>query len=187
MSRSTTNSLTRGYSGKFGEDYVLRRKNGKSLMTKIPDRSKTELTPAQKAVVNRFKLASEFAAERMRDPVMKEEYRLAANGASSAYVMAMRDYFKPPSVDVINTNHYEGHSGDFIRIEALDVFRVVDVKLTISDQNGTILESGHCVHLGQGAEWEYSVQQEHLPLPGQVISVVAYDTPDHTGQATVTL
>ena len=37
MSGSRTNGLTKDYSGKFGDQYVLRRKNRKSLMTKLPE------------------------------------------------------------------------------------------------------------------------------------------------------
>jgi hypothetical protein len=187
MSKSTSNALTKGYSGKFGEDLVLRCVRGVSLMTKPPDRSKTVPTPAQEKQKEEFCAASAYAVGKILDPALKEAYLKAANGKCSAYNMAMSDYFHPPRIKSVFTGNYNGAAGENIIVEALDNFRVVKVMLSITDENNNGLESGECVHSGTGNEWVYTMQNDHLPVQGQKIRVVAYDLPNHSCEAVVAL
>jgi hypothetical protein len=187
MSKSTSNSLTKGYSGKFGEDLVLRCVRGVSLMTKPPVKSKNPPTPAQEKQKEAFCAASAYAVDKLNDPLMKDAYLKAANGKCSAYNMAMSDYFRPPRVKSVFTDNYKGKAGETINVEALDNFRVVKVMLFITDENNNGLESGECVHSGTGNDWVYTLQNDHLPVQGQKIRVVAYDLPNHSCEAVVSL
>jgi hypothetical protein len=187
MSKSTSNALTKGYSGKFGNDLVLRCVKGVSLMTKPPDRSKTIPTPAQEMQKDVFRAASAYAVDKLNDPLLKEAYLKAANGTCSAYNMAMSDYFHPPRIKSVFTANYKGNAGETINVEALDNFMVVRVTLQLEDVNDIILESGECVHCGAGIEWVYTVQNDHLPEQGQKIRVVAYDLPNHSCEVVINL
>jgi len=182
MSSSRTNGLTKDYSGKFGDQYVLRRKNGKSLMTKLPEKSKLPMTEAQKRVKANFRAASAFAREKLSEPVMRAAYLKKGNGVRSAYNVAMSDFFNPPVINLINVSFYNGHAGDVIMVEAVDDFRVERVILTLSDENNNVLETGDCIHTGDGPEWVYTLKQDQQPVTGQQIKVVAFDLPNHPGE-----
>lgn len=183
MSSSRTNGLTKDYSGKFGDQYVLRRKNGKSLMTKLPEKRTGEPTEGQKAVTNRFLAAAEFSKRILRNPEIRAEYVARSNGKRSAYTMAMADFLNPPSVIAIGLTEYRGNAGDTIRVLAVDNFKVVRVTVNLLAVDGTILEYGDCIQQEDGAAWIYTVTGDHLPLAGQQVKAVAYDIPGNAGES----
>ena len=187
MSSSRSNGLTKDYSGKFGDQYVLRRKNGKSLMTKLPEKTKRPPSEGQQRVIANFRAASAFAREKLSDPAIREAYLKKGNGVRSAYNVAMADFFNPPVINLINTGFYKGNAGNVILVEAIDDFRVERVILTLSDANGNVLESGDCTHTGDGPEWVYTLMQDQLPVTGQSIRAVAFDLPNHPGEGVCNL
>ena len=183
MSSTRSNGLTADYSGKFGNQYVLRCRNGRSNMSKLPKRTKTTTSEAQDRVKNNFKAAAAYAKDKLSIPELREAYLLRGNGLRSAYIMAMADSFHPPVINNINADFYRGHAGDVIRIEAVDNFRVEKVMFYLYDEDNQELEFGECVQAGEGSEWDYTILNEHVPTAGQKIKVVAYDLPGHPGQA----
>jgi hypothetical protein len=183
MSSSRTNGLTKDYSGKFGDQYVLRRKNGKSLMTKLPEKRTGEPTEGQKAVTNRFLAGAEFAKRILRNPEIRAEYAARSKGKMSPHTMAMADFLNPPAVIAIGVTEYRGNAGDTIRVLAVDNFKVVRVTANIMAGDATILEFGDCIQQEDGAAWIYTVTGEHLPLAGQQVKAVAYDIPGNPGEA----
>ena len=187
MSYSTTNALTKGYSGKFGDQYVLRRRGRKSLLTQMPDRSKVEPSEGQKRVKMNFTAAAAYAKDKISDPLLREAYKAKGNGEKSAYNMAMADFLHHPVVTSVNTDFYRGNAGDVIHVEAIDDFKVVRVMLYLTDPNDLELEFGECTQVGTSPEWTYTLQGDHLPVAGQKIRVVAYDLPNHPGELTVVM
>lgn len=74
MAISKTNLLTHGFSGKLGEDFVLKNYSGKSVLSKRPDFS--NITWSGKQVNSRqvAKMASKRAAKMAKDPKIRKEY-----------------------------------------------------------------------------------------------------------------
>ena len=97
--------------------------------------------------------------------------------------MAMADFLKPPAVISIGVTEYHGNAGDTIRVLAVDNFRVVRVTVSIMDEANDVMEYGDCTLQEEGSAWIYTVTGDHIPVTGQHVKAVAFDTPGNTGQA----
>ncbi len=95
MPKVTLNSMFTEVHGRFG-DFVLRRsRNGKTILTKVPDMSKVKWSEAQQAHRQRFKEAAAYAKAAMADPQIRAEYeKRAAEKHKRPYDLAVSDYFK---------------------------------------------------------------------------------------------
>ena len=68
---------------------------GKTIVTKKPDMSKVEWSPAQKAHRKRVRRASEYAKAALADPIIRVVYeKRAAKEHGVPYRLAVSDYFK---------------------------------------------------------------------------------------------
>jgi hypothetical protein len=187
MGNSKTNLLTAGFKGKVGNQFVLRRRNGTSIMAARPNTDNLVPTPAQLEVRQKFSAASSYAKKILLVPEYKEAYQAKAGPGQSAYTMAIADYFSSPWIEAVDANFYKGNPGDLIRVLAFDDFRVTKVQLSLKDASGNILEEGSCVKESEGDGWIYTATTAQQQLTGLTINVLVYDLPGHTIQSTVTL
>jgi len=183
MSHTKNNALTKNYRGKFGNQFVLRNRNGKSIMAAMPMRKNDSMTPAQAEARRRFANASQYAKNILLDPDMQVAYAAKATGGMSAYNVAMTDYLKAPWVEEIDVTAYTGNSGEKIRVQAFDDFMVTEVTVKIIAPDETIVESGPCELDTLGIWWEYTATQSIADLTGHEIIATARDLPGHTGTA----
>ncbi len=187
MSKTSENSLTKNYSGKFGDQFVFRNRYGKSILAKLPKKSKSEPTVLQAEVRKHFKQATNYAKAMLADPVLKALYQSRADKGRSAYMLAIRDYLKKPMVDLINVLGYHGKVGDKIVVEASDDFQVTKVELRIMAADDTLVEEGACIQDPIRQHWTYMATVEVDALADMKLVAVAYDNPGNTGQATLIL
>jgi hypothetical protein len=90
MGQVKDNIVTRGISGRLGKDLVSKIINGKTFISKYPDRSQVKYTKEQLKIKMIFKDASKFAADIVNDPVKKAAYK--KKKSHSVYHAALADY-----------------------------------------------------------------------------------------------
>jgi hypothetical protein len=76
------NLLTKGFSGRIGDEIVFRQVGGRTQFAKRP-RKRTTLTPNQSAHRDAFLKAVYYAKSVLLDPVAKAEYQSLAKEAVS--------------------------------------------------------------------------------------------------------
>jgi len=90
MGEVKENFVVKGISGKVGNLIVYKIINGKTFMTKYPDRSKVNYTKEQIEFREIFAKAAKFASEIVNDPAKKSTY--PRQGRKSIYHCALSDY-----------------------------------------------------------------------------------------------
>ncbi len=90
MARVNGNIILEKHSGAIGKQLVYRQFNGKTVVSKYPDRSKVVYTPDQLQYRKIFALASKYASDIVKDPVKKRAYKVTPG--ASVYHTALRDF-----------------------------------------------------------------------------------------------
>ncbi len=90
MAISKNNYVTDGLTGAVGKEFVFKRFNGKSIVSKYPDRSKVKYNKKQTRFQKIFAEASAFASDVINDPAKRAAYRVGAG--KSVYHAAIAAY-----------------------------------------------------------------------------------------------
>ncbi|TRZ53677.1 hypothetical protein D4S03_01385 [bacterium] len=184
MANTKSNALTKNYRGKFGNQFVFRNRNGKSIMAALPVRTADSVTEAQQTARKNFANAARYAKQILLDPDMLAAYMAKANtNGQSPYIIALTDYLRHPWIDEINLEAFNGNAGDVIRVMAGDDFKVAEVTVKILDPLGVEIESGTCALDTLGIWWEYTTTQAVTIEPGLEILAKARDIPGHSGES----
>ncbi len=170
------NLLTKGFSGRVGDEIVFRQVDNRTLVGKRP-RKRTVLSPGTQAQSNTFKKAVLFAKTKLLDPAIRADYAARAKtaGLKSAYVAAVTDYLKEPVIDSIESDYYTGAIGDIIWIISLVDFKIQSMTVTVYLPDATVLETGEAV-LEEG-RWKYIATKANTVLAGTKVVVLAKDRP----------
>jgi hypothetical protein len=190
IDKNNRNALTRYYSGKFGDQFVLKvTRSGNSMLTKYADRSGVVLSVTQKARNRLFREAVAYAKALIADPVRRKELllRLRKNKKTrtqSAYHAAIRQYMKENSPKVklkkiakILQNYLDTFTVSERQLEAVS-YMLNDELMTnalyqeinkVSKPTATrdlqeMVGKGIIQASGRGAGAKYSL----IPLPGKV-------------------
>lgn len=178
MAKSTDNILLKEASGTIADMLTLTKKrSGAIILGKKRRASSVPPSEEQLEIQRRFKRAMQYAKAAIKDPVVKAAYQAVAGPDQSAYNMALKDAFKPPVVESIKTNSYQGEVGDNLLIRALDDFKVTAVKVSIRTAAGAIVEQGDAVLQSNGLDWLYTATAVNGAVAGTVITAIAVDTP----------
>jgi hypothetical protein len=92
MAEVKENYVVQGCSGRVGTQLVIKIINGKTHLTKYPDRSKVTYTKEQIEYRKVFAEAAKFASEIMSDPDKRSSY--PRQGRQSIYHCALSDFMK---------------------------------------------------------------------------------------------
>jgi len=184
---STTDDLIKTYSGIFGNLMVARNRNGKTVMVIPKKRITTTPTVNQARVRREFSYASRYAKSAMEDAERRAAYAARARDGMSAYTMAMTDYLRPPSVDLIDATRYQGNPGEKIAVSAYDNFELTGVILKIVDTAGELIEAGPCEFNLTTGNYDFTATVAVPDRTGVVITAIATDTPGHTAELSITL
>ena len=147
MAKVKKNIFIRGLSGKLGDQFVIKTdKGGRTIVSAKPIfPSDREFSPAQLAHQQAFPEAVAYANLAKE----KEIYRLKAiGGPKSAYNVALGDYFNPPEILTVDLSQWTRGNGGTVRAKVQDDVRVAQVKVTISDETGAVLEEGMAQEAG---------------------------------------
>lgn len=191
MGQYSGNDATFGLSGKVGKMFSYRQRNGETVVGRKPSKSKRtkkrKATADQIAVRLRFKEGTVYAKNAMVDAALKAQYEPSAINGITIYNLAVADYFTAPVVNSINKDAYQGAIGDKITIRATDDFKVVGVKVVLTNADGSLLEQGEAMLLANGLDWQYTATQANAILAGTKIKATANDLPGNTGVLEITL
>ncbi|MEO7988642.1 MAG: hypothetical protein ABI663_03820 [Chryseolinea sp.] len=154
MGKIKNNVVTKGFSGKLGDDLVFRQVDGKTIFAK---RTLSSVAPSerQNEVRNKFTEASLFASAALENPETSREYNVMAKlqGVRTAYMAAVTDYLTLPEIGAVYAFAYKGAVGDLITISDRTPYKIVDLSVTILRADGAVLESGKAV--ANGLKWRY--------------------------------
>jgi hypothetical protein len=90
MAISKDNYVTHGLHGAVGKEFVFKRVNGKTQVSKYPDRSQVKYSKEQTKLQDIFARASAYASDLINDPEKRAAYKVGAG--KSAYHAAIADY-----------------------------------------------------------------------------------------------
>jgi hypothetical protein len=188
MAKTRENSLTRYFSGKFGNEFGLRNYNGLSVLAKLPGPRRYESTEKQVEVMSRFRQAIRYGKACIADPAAGAFYLSKPKKNKSVYRLAVKDFLNRPEVGEIMADKYKGAPGDRIAVAATDDFAVVKVLLRITDAKGKLLEEGACKpEAGRNTVWSYTATVKIPKTAGVTLMATAYDRPGNKGEGSVTL
>jgi len=95
MAKVTLPSWITGIKGRMGDVVFRVSQNGETYITRSPDMSAVEWSPAQQAHRQRFQAAIAYAKAAMADPDARAIYeKQAAAQNKRPFQMAVSDYFK---------------------------------------------------------------------------------------------
>jgi hypothetical protein len=155
------NLVTEGLSGKLGKRLVIRHmKDGRTIFATRPNYTGHVWTAGQGAHHDRFRQAAAYARLASKTNPLYAE--LAAGTSRNAYNLALADWFHAPVI------HRVTRQADCIRVEASDDIGVTEVRVTVYDDQGNVLEQGQAV-LREDDRWEYAAK------PLGPVSVEAFD------------
>lgn len=173
----------------LGKTISIRKVNGRVIVTNRPKRTLGKLTDKQERVREKFLDATQYATRQMDDDAYRALYEGGITPKKrTSYVVALTDYLMAPKVRSIDTLGYNGAVGSAIKIDAVDDFMVTQVKVSITDAAGNLVERGNAVADPLGTRhWLYEATVQNPTLAGTTIQVVAYDRPGNRGTAEVVL
>jgi hypothetical protein len=176
MGNVQDNLLTKGFSGKIGDEIVFRQVGNRTLFAKRP-RKRAGLTPNQETQQARFRDAVFFAKTMLLDPAIKEEYQNLAKqfNLRSAYNAAVTDFLKEPQIALVYTDNYKGVAGNVLFITAVDDFKIKTATVTLLRADNTVIETGPA--LAEQGQWKYITTQANAQVAGTKVVITAKDRP----------
>lgn len=180
MAKAKFNPLLEALAGVLG-DVVIKRYGRKFVIAKKPVFTHRIFSAAQKQNQGRFKEAAKYAVTALGDSETSEAYREEAKRCgTTARSIAVRDYLNMPQVEDIDLRAFDGRTKGKILVRASDDVAVMRVEVTISDQEGNVLEQGPAELLA-GKIWKY-VSTISVPAGTTVtVGASAFDRPGHSG------
>jgi hypothetical protein len=178
MAKVVDNIFLGGLSGSLGNQLTIKTyKDGRTIICKKPTfKSDHVFSQAQLAHQQAFREASAYARSMQGEDIYVTK---AKNEARTAYNLALADWFSPPQILEVDLSGWSNGSGGAIRVKAQDDVRVQGVKVSIADENGTLLEAGEAQEVG-ALWWEYRPSQ--AAAMNMSVSVSARDLPGHVGE-----
>lgn len=163
MAKVIDNPITEGFSGKFGKLLVFRHmRDGRTIVVSRPDFSNRVFSQEQLTHQSRFQQAAAYARVAAKThPIYAE---LAQQRVKPAYNIALSDWFHPPVIHEVTLRDGSIH------VKASDNVQVTKVLITISDNEGNMMEQGQAT-MKYDTFWEYATSVE-----GNII-VEAFDLP----------
>lgn len=168
------NLVTKGFSGKMGDDIVFRQVGDQTQFAKA-GRRRASFTDSQVAQQERFLSAVMYAKSALLDPATKELYTLMAAkaGLRSAFSAAVTDHLTPPKIASVFTGNYKGGVGNTLFIAAVNDFKITEVIVTIQRADSTVVETGAAVL--DGGSWKYTATVANAEYIDNKIVVRAKD------------
>jgi len=111
-----------------------------------------------------------------------EVYINKARGtATTAYYLALADWFGSPRVLEINVDNWTGEIGQTIRVKARDNVAVARVSVVIRDAEENVLEMGEAVRSEAGSPWwNYTIKSLVPMSPFPSVEATAQDLPGNS-------
>lgn len=171
------NQFARGFRGTFSKELVVHQTgSGKTIVTSKPlfDENPiySEKLKMHQAAIRDAAIYASFAEH-------EDVYiRLAQETGSTAYALAVADWYAAPRVLEIDVDRWTGYAGETIRVKARDNVMVASVRLILRDTEGKMLEMGDAVPSQAGSPWwNYTTQSTVALTPFPSVQAIALDLP----------
>lgn len=177
MTRLYSNRFVRGWRGTAANPFLncITRSGNIIIADKSMFDDHRALANTEKSHQDDFSQATSYASFASN----QEEYiREAKSMGTTAYSIALTDWFGAPKVLEINVDNWTGEIGQTLRVKARDNFMVARVTVVIRDVEGKVLETGDAVQSAEGsAWWNYTTQSLVTMTPFPIVEAVAWDRP----------
>jgi hypothetical protein len=174
MGKIKNNVVTKGFSGKFGDDLVFRQVDNKTIFAK---RTLTASKPTarQTQVRNKFIEATNYASGAIDNPQASVAYSQMAElqRLKSAYLAAMADFLSEPEISSVFTASYKGQVGDVINIIPKSAYKITEINVRILKADGSVLETGNA--MANNARWKYTAKVVNPQPVGSKLVLIAHD------------
>jgi hypothetical protein len=156
---------------------VFRKVNGETVVSAAPEMGSFEPSKKQKAQRERFRLASLYAQRVAADPVLLEEYLIAAKKKAFPNVRSLiiADYFRLPEILSFQINTKP--EGSVLETIVVDYMRVQSVTVSAKNPDGSVFESGNGDLGSDKQTWSYLIQDAAKLVAGVCIEISATDLP----------
>jgi hypothetical protein len=184
MARVRLNPILEQVRGQVG-DLVFKRSGDSVILSRKPDFSERQPTPAQAVAQERFRQAALYGKMVMADPQTKQLYEQAAKAKGRPlFSLTVADFFNTPSIDEVDLAGYTGQINDQIIIRAHDDFEVSAVNVALSNAAGDPLESGQATESPpKSGRWVYTATTAVATGTQVRINVTVADRPGGTGSS----
>jgi len=180
MAKITLNPAVATIHGKIG-DLVHRRLWGRQVISHLPDFSRRVPSEKQIAQVSRFTTGTK--KWNGLSPEVKALYKARAKELQMPpCALYQTNNARPPSVEEIDLSQYTGQAGQTIRIAAVDLVEVAEVKVIIREAGGAQLESGAATRSPNGhMYWIYQTTAAAANAAGLTVEAIALNWPTKAG------
>lgn len=174
MATATINVLLHGVSGKVGGLFVVRQRNGKAVICKLPKPYEKPPTTGQLQNRERFRKANEFAKAAILDPEKKKYYAAKTKPGQSAYNAAFKDAFHStgqPDITVVvekqqvtvTATQKAVRPRSRSSLVKAPVARLQKVSVALLHHSGYELEKGNAAFSEKRQAWVYSFRGKVTP------------------------
>ena len=173
----------------MGKDMILRENGEDGILAHSPKVDPNRVpTKKQEEQQERFREAAAYGNSVLKNPELKETYESKNLKKKNAFKAATTDFLTDPIVKKIDASEYNGTVGSKIAVKAVDDFNVTQVRVTIYNAAGDLVEEGQAViEPLLKLKWIYTATQVVAILPGSKIKAVAQDIPGNKGELQITL
>src|SRR4051812_24538534 len=174
MGKIKNNIVTKGFSGKFGDELVFRQVDQKTVFARKSVSTKAP-TVGQVDVRNKFTDAAYYASAAVDNPVMLDDYTqmAALQELKTPYLAAVTDFLTQPEIGKVVTVMYAGKVGDMINIVSKTPYKIIDVDVTILAADTTVIETGKAQQ--NFLKFRYTATVANALITGCTVVVTAKD------------
>jgi hypothetical protein len=192
MKKSTKkleNLVEKAVSGAMGKELILRENGEGGTLAEKPTIDPNRVpTVKQEEQQQKFKEAAAYGTSVLANPELKETYEMKTKKKRNAFKAAVTDYLSVPEVRKIDVSDYNGTVGSKIAVRAQDDFSVTQVKVSIHNAAGDLVEEGLAVlEPVLKIKWIYTATQVVAILPGSKIKAIVQDIPGNKSELQITL
>ena len=157
------------------DPFLFRREHSAKTIVaaKPPFNEYGEYTDAPKSYPAAVRQATTYANFAMKQEAYSKN---AKRTGTTAYYVALADWFSAPKVLEINVDNWTGESGQTIRVRARDSVKVASVSVVIRDADENVLEMGEAVQSKPGSSWwNYTTKALVKISPFPIVEAIAQD------------
>lgn len=180
MAKLYSNILILGMNGVLGDQSVTPTPRlGETVLANKSmfgeNRTHTETSKTHEAAIREATTYANLAKT-------QKVYTHKAKGTgTTAYYIAIADWFDAPKVREINVDGWTGEIGQTIRVKARDNVMVARVSVVIRDAEDNVLEMGEAVQSEAGSAWWNYTTKSLVPMtPFPSVEGIAQDLPGNS-------
>ena len=152
MARIQLNPMILSLSGKIGGRIYRHNADGSTSLCKLPSHDPNRvLSERELQTRKRFTRASAYCQVLKQDPEKLAAYQFVTQRRgpmARVYTTIMADILKPPSIDQLDLNNYQGHAGNTISLHARETVAIARLTLSLHDETaGQEIETAEKIYV----------------------------------------